>query len=350
MIDLLDAAGARWAALVWPLFWQGTMVALVALACLPVLRRLSPALGLALVGLALLKFFIPPVVLAPVALVDRAALLLRPPSPVTDTGLIAGTLLIVHIAGAAGLLLQLARRRRHLLAQAASGSPLPADIDRDVVRDLARQLGIARLPDVRESSGVEAPLALGIRRPLILLPRRLRDVLTSDQLRVVIAHELTHHRHRDLLADALVSVACALWWFHPLVWLLAAQFRELREERCDDRVIGLGIDPFVYCRAILDVAAVNQPAPGAAMRSAAHPLGRRFARILRARRAPRILLIGGAAVVLVFATTALPHTTTRRDPGFDPRAFGSDLRSVVDVRSVVRRTVSVRVETSTPRR
>ena len=84
MIDLLDAAGARWAALVWPLFWQGTMVALVALACLPVLRRLSPALGLALVGLAILKFFIPPVILAPVALVDRAALLLRPPSPATD--------------------------------------------------------------------------------------------------------------------------------------------------------------------------------------------------------------------------------------------------------------------------
>ena len=257
---------------------------------------------------------------------------------------------MVRVAGAAALLLRLALRRRHLLVQAASGRRCP-QLSIVTSYRFARQLGIARLPDVRESSFVEAPLALGIRRPLILLPSRLsRRADQRSTSRRVIAHELTHHHHRDLLADALVSVACALWWFHPLVWLLAAQFRELREERCDDRVIGLGIDPrtSIAGRSLTWLPSTSRAWRGDAL--GGYFVGRRFARILRGRRAPRILLIGGAAVVLVFATTALPHTTRPRDTGLDPLSFGSDPRSVVDVHSLVRRTVSVRVETSTPRR
>ena len=311
VIDLLEAAGSRWAALVWPLLWQGSLVSLMALACLPLIRRVSPALGLILVAVALLKFVIPPVVLAPMAFLDQAAKSFRPDGPLDDQSLAAAVLLIVHVIGVVVAGRQLHGRRRDLADLVAASRPVP-DESLGVLRATAQSLRIARVPQLRESLSVAAPLAVGVSTPTILLPAGLRDSLTPDLLRVVIAHELVHHRSRDLVGEALVSAVCALWWFHPLVWVMASRFRELREERCDDRVIALGIDPHTYCRALLDIAAAHRPSPAVAMRSTAHPLRRRFERLLARRRRRRPLMIAATLGVALFATTALPNTLSPR--------------------------------------
>ena len=35
---------------------------------------------------------------------------------------------------------------------------------------------------------------------------------------LAIAHELAHHRGRDLLANMLAQAVLALHWFNPLAW------------------------------------------------------------------------------------------------------------------------------------
>ena len=80
------------------------------------------------------------------------------------------------------------------------------------------------------------PMTCGVFRPAILLPAG-HDDWPAERLRLVRAHELVHVQQRDCLFQIVMQIACALHWFHPLVWLAAAQFRMERERACDDGVL-----------------------------------------------------------------------------------------------------------------
>ena len=76
-----------------------------------------------------------------------------------------------------------------------------------------------------------SPCLCGVFRPAVYVtPAALAD---PDRLRHVLAHELTHYRHKDHWW-ALVRCAClCLYWFDPLVWWAAALSRQDCELACD---------------------------------------------------------------------------------------------------------------------
>ena len=56
-------------------------------------------------------------------------------------------------------------------------------------------------------------------------------------------------------AKLLISrIACALFWFNPLVWMLAREAHQLREEAADDAVLGADIEDTEYARLLVGVA------------------------------------------------------------------------------------------------
>ena len=59
------------------------------------------------------------------------------------------------------------------------------------------------------------------------------------QFAAAVRHERTHIERNDLWANFIAHLACALWWFHPLVWMLSAQPARLQETACDDAVLSL---------------------------------------------------------------------------------------------------------------
>ena len=131
-------------------------------------------------------------------------------------------------------------------------------------RDLKARIGAASdssksrlaLPphvDVRWMSGVTEPSVLGLRRPIILLPRGIDAYLTKDQLDAVIAHELCHIDRHDNLTAALHMVVEAVFWFHPFVWLIGQRLIHERERACDEYVLTTYGRPDVYAQGILNV-------------------------------------------------------------------------------------------------
>ena len=74
------------------------------------------------------------------------------------------------------------------------------------------------------------PFTYGLLRPVIVLPASA-DEWTTDRRRSVLLHELAHVRRRDLLTNAIVQLACAVYWFHPLVRLAGRHVR-IEAERC----------------------------------------------------------------------------------------------------------------------
>jgi len=117
--------------------------------------------------------------------------------------------------------------------------------------ELAGRIGVRRVAFV-ESDRVAMPITWGVLRPLILLPRS-RSEWPSERMRLVLAHELIHVQQRDCLIQLLMQIVCALYWFHPLMWLGAAQFRKERERACDDGVLNLGIAGPEYAGHLLEL-------------------------------------------------------------------------------------------------
>ncbi|HEV2248400.1 MAG TPA: M56 family metallopeptidase, partial [Terriglobia bacterium] len=108
-----------------------------------------------------------------------------------------------------------------------------------VLKSVLQRLRISRAVELRTGAEIGVPFTRGIFRPAIFLPEEAGE-WTRDELEFVLAHELAHVARHDCLTQIPAQVACALFWFHPLVWLAVFQMRKERERACDDMVLNLG--------------------------------------------------------------------------------------------------------------
>ena len=148
----------------------------------------------------------------------------------------------VHPAGAAGKA-WLAHAALAWLAMYALGLVVI------LVRLVQGQRALARL--VRVGRRIEAPgarpamievdapippMLVGVMRPCLLLPRALCE---GDPLQreLIVAHELTHWRRRDLWWLSAATVLQILLWFNPVMRLLRARLAWSQELACDRDVL-----------------------------------------------------------------------------------------------------------------
>src|SRR6185503_17584551 len=102
--------------------------------------------------------------------------------------------------------------------------------------DATKGAGAAANVEVRATSELDSPAVLGLLRPTIVVPHAALD-WPLERCRLVAVHELAHVRRRDVLAQAMADVACALHWYNPLVWIGARRLRIERELAADDAVL-----------------------------------------------------------------------------------------------------------------
>ncbi|MFL5483877.1 MAG: M56 family metallopeptidase [Gemmatimonadaceae bacterium] len=112
---------------------------------------------------------------------------------------------------------------------------------------------VTRSVRLSTSSFVSTPLTWGTLDPVILLPDDALD-WSEDHRRVVLRHEMAHISRADSLSQLLAGFVCAIYWFHPLVWMLERRLRAECERACDDRVVSLGTPAADYASHLLEVA------------------------------------------------------------------------------------------------
>ncbi len=158
---------------------------------------------------------------------------------------------------------------------------------------------------VMESPFMLEPGVIGLRRPVLVVPAGLIERLTPAQLRALVAHERCHVRYHDNLIAAVHMAVESIFWFHPLVWWIAARQIDERERACDEAVLGAGSEPADYAEGILTVCRWSLASPvmcvagitGADLRARIESImARRIGRGLTARG--RVLIALGAATVL----------------------------------------------------
>jgi bla regulator protein BlaR1 len=176
-----------------------------------------------------------------------------PPAPGSDAPEIPWTALLVGV-WAVGLGISLLRtlcdwwRTRAVVARSLpAGDGLQA-----VVRELSSGLGRRRAVDVRVSAEIESPLILGVRRPVILVPAEGFALLSPDQQRMALCHELAHLHRGDMWLGCVPAAAERCFFFHPLARLAAREYAFWREAACDEAVLTtLGASPQSYGRMLL---------------------------------------------------------------------------------------------------
>lgn len=132
--------------------------------------------------------------------------------------------------------------------------------------DLCRALGIRAEPPLVYSDQVERPMLVGIRHPVVVLPLGFVEGCSAHERRLVLGHELVHLRRRDLHWECLRIAVHTLFFFHPLVRLVDAEWRVAQELACDEGTLRItAAAPGDYGRLLLRVATagpVGQPAAG----------------------------------------------------------------------------------------
>lgn len=123
----------------------------------------------------------------------------------------------------------------------------------DFAARLRERLGIRRCIRVHVSKAVAVPMTWGVYKPVLLLPAEAAQ-WTDVDLRAALEHEMAHIRHHDAACRWLATLACALWWPQPLVWLAARAWRIEQERACDDAAVRSGADPARYATQLIRAA------------------------------------------------------------------------------------------------
>jgi len=94
-----------------------------------------------------------------------------------------------------------------------------------LLEDCRQRLGVTRLVELRNSESCTTPVVVGVRRPVILLPKAVLSRLSTAEMKAVLLHELNHIARGDAIVNLLQGVLGAVYFFHPLVWWANASLR-----------------------------------------------------------------------------------------------------------------------------
>jgi len=192
------------------------------------------------------------------------------------------------------------------------------------------------------SDQVEMAFTCNVMRPTIVLPRSSEE-WSGDRRRAVLLHEVAHVRRRDLIGHTVASVACAVYWFNPLVWLAARRLRVESELACDDLVLDAGLRASDYAQHLLELVtglARPQVAPAGALAIVGSKdfEGRLIAILDRANRRAsamgrtQVAVLLGVVLPITFSIAAVVPTPRTHESGHAVASVVADTVRSSDMR------------------
>jgi TonB family protein len=166
--------------------------------------------------------------------------------------------------------------------------------------------------DVLISADVAIPIAVGFRKPAIIIPKQLFETLAAADLDRVIAHERAHLRRHDVPGNLVQRLVEAILFFNPWVYFAGRNLTLEREAACDDWAVRKTGDAGEY--AVFLATLARRVCRTRALLATPSALGSRHELVERIERlagsASRGLTInyyvlGGTVMIFVLLTLAL---------------------------------------------
>ena len=191
---------------------------------------------------------------------------------------------------------------------------------------LRDELGISAGVRLLQTTLVTAPMVVGFLSPVVLVPLSVFSSLSSEQLRLLLRHELAHIHRFDHLVNMAQCAVEALLFFHPATWWISSQIRREREFCCDQAAVATPSDRRHLAEALTELEQVRLSNTSTILSAHGGPLMIRILRILNAPlgQTPNLLpgrslgLVAGAAALVVgsFAQTSFSaqDSDVQKDP------------------------------------
>lgn len=160
---------------------------------------------------------------------------------------------LIGVAGAISIPVLGFRKLKQICRRAEPGD----DSWEDSLRQVMAIHGIRRSVQILVSKDIDSPVTWGMHNPVIIVPQDTD--WPDDRRRVVLYHELAHIRRFDWATQMLAHVACAVYWFNPIVWWMAKRMRIEQERATDDLVLAAGTQDTDYASELVHFAKRLKP-------------------------------------------------------------------------------------------
>lgn len=195
----------------------------------------------------------------------------------------------------------------------------------------ARRLGIRRQVRLLVSPYAQSPILVGFVRPTVILTAR---EMSDEGLRLILAHELTHFRRRDLWKKLFFTALRCVHWFNPMVYLMSRDFSYRMETACDERVVSAFscFERKSYGYLLIDCAPNVRHGTAAAFvpfASSRRKLERRISTMLKTNKKGRGIL--GAVLALVLLAGCLAVSALAADRLTVKDVIGSEEAFIFDM-------------------
>jgi uncharacterized protein YjbI with pentapeptide repeats/beta-lactamase regulating signal transducer with metallopeptidase domain len=116
------------------------------------------------------------------------------------------------------------------------------------------EIGPGREIYLRLSFETETPVAIGFRRPVILIPTELATADGLAAIEQLILHEHAHLRRYDDWTNLVQRAIERIFWFNPIVWLVGRRIALEREIASDDAVVEKTGEAHAYATSLWRLA------------------------------------------------------------------------------------------------
>lgn len=174
------------------------------------------------------------------------------------------------------ILLCAAWRRTIKIRRSAVSRALPRYVGA-IVAQCQMKLQTSKI-EILFSPEIKSPVMSGWRNPAVILPETFFDGCSDEMLTATFGHEMAHVKRRDYALNFICELVFLSVAFHPAAAHLKRQIARTREMACDELVGERLLEPKVYAKSLLRLAAFVKNA-----NDSAHALGVFDANILEQR-------------------------------------------------------------------
>ena len=100
-----------------------------------------------------------------------------------------------------------------------------------------RILSIDKSVVICECNFIDTPVTYGLRSPKILIPKDYYSSININKMQMVLLHELSHVKNKDILKNYIWLIARIVYWYNPIVTIAYNKYLEDIEYISDNAVI-----------------------------------------------------------------------------------------------------------------
>lgn len=101
--------------------------------------------------------------------------------------------------------------------------------------EVCNEMGIRRKIGLYSYKMINSPMLIGFIKPYIVLPENMLH--TTEGLKYVLTHEITHHKRKDFIYKWLIQIVSCIHFFNPVITLMKNTINKNCEFSCDEMVI-----------------------------------------------------------------------------------------------------------------